>query len=264
MTMPKRIFFITILLTLSILSAQVGTVHAELALPVGSPVQGTVLSITLDNDASTGITTVIVNIRQGQELQKVRLSQETAIRLGFVVLDGDGKLSINDLMLGKHTKIEAPDVLPAKDEKRHPVGDALATFFSGIEGLDYDSLMSAHETGIGFGIIAQVLWLTQEIPDADFNDFQTLLEAKKNNTYTGLPIVDDSGATITPSNWGELRKAILAGKQVGNLGTVMSDNGGDTTPGDHEGNDKENVKENHGKDREKERKNPGAGNGNNK
>lgn len=261
--MHKRIVFISLLLAISILSTQVGDAHAGATLQASPPIQGTVQSITLDNDASTGITTVIVGIRKGQETRLVRLSQETAIRLGFVVLDGDGKLSINGLMLGKHANLESPDVLPMLEQKRHPVGDALATFFTGIEGLDYNAIMEAHESGTGFGVIAQVLWLTQEIPDADIGDFQILLDARKNNTYSGLPFVDDSGVTITPSSWAELRKAVLAGKPVGNLGTVMSDRGANTAEDRQEdrSKDKDKVKE---KDKEKERENKGLGNGNNK
>ena len=261
--MYKRIVFISLLLTLSILSTQVGDAHAGALLQASAIIQGTVQSITLDNDASTGITTVIVGIRKGHEIQLVRFSQETAIRLGFVVLDGDGKPGINQVMLGKHAKFESLDIIPLHEQKRHPVGDALATFFTGIEGLNYDVIMEIHESGTGFGVIAQVLWLTQEIPDANIDDFQILLDARKNNTYTGLPFVNDSGITVTPSSWSELRKAILAGKAVGNLGAVMSDRAANTAEEHQEPRsiDKDKDKE---REKAKERENHRSGNGNNK
>jgi hypothetical protein len=111
-------------------------------------------------------------------------------------------------------------------------------------------------------MIAQVLWLMQELPDADVHDFQVLLDARKNNTYVHLTFVDDSGATITPSNWAELRKAILAGKPVGNLGTTLSEKGGNPAENVRESkpNDRDKGQD---KDKERERDNNGRGNGSN-
>ena len=63
----------------------------------------------------------------------------------------------------KSVEIDPTTVIPDQQENQHPVGNALATFFSDIEGIDYDTIMAAHENGVGFGVIAQALWLTSEL-----------------------------------------------------------------------------------------------------
>ena len=255
--MNKRNVIISLFLAISILIIQVGGVLAAPGSQAFPPIQGNLQKITLETDSSTGISTVILEVRKGQDLQTVRISQETALKLGVVMLDSDGKPVINDRTLGKHVEIDLINVLPEEEKKRHPVADALATFFFESLGTEndeiYKAIMEAHDQGVGFGVIAQVLWLTQEIDGGgDLDDFQILLTAKQSDVYTGLPFEDKDGATITPKNWGELRNAILAGKPIVNLGTVMSsknnDDNSNNPNNDHENNRDKDKEKNNGND----------------
>jgi hypothetical protein len=218
--MNRAKFLISLLLAVSILILQVGGVFA--ASLAQDSIAGKVHRITLDTDPSTGITVVIVElVGQGQGKQVVRLHEETAIGLGLVTLDVDGPV-INEAALGTSVEINPEDVIPSQAEGHHPVANALATLFAGLdeENSLYDMIMTAHQDGIGFGVIAQALWLTREIPGGDMEDFQALLLAKQSGDYTGFPLADGSA----PKNWAELRSAISASKKLGNLGSVMKEN----------------------------------------
>ena len=225
--MNRRNLFSSLFLALSILIVQVGGVLAAPGAQAIPPIKGILQKITLKTDPSTVMTTVILEVRKGNEVQNVGVSQETALKLGFIGLDGDGKAVINEKILGKHVEIDLPDILPLEEAKAHPVGNALARFFSSSMGAEedqiYNAIMDARDQGLGFGVIAQILWLTHEIRGGgDLDDFQALLAARQRGIFTDLPFVDESGATITPKNWGELKNAILSGKPVVNLGSVMS------------------------------------------
>jgi hypothetical protein len=264
--MNKRNVFISLFLAISILIVQVGGVLAAPGPQASTPIKGILQKITLETDPSTAITTVILEVRKGNEVQIVRISQENALQLGFVGLDGDGKAVINERILGKHVEIGLTNILPPEEEKLHPVGDALAEFFSSYLGAEkdqvYTAIMAAHDEGVGFGAIAQVLWLTREISGGgNLDDFQALVAAKKSGIYTDLPFVDENGATITPKNWAELKNAILSGQSAVNLGSVMSnhknDDKGDNPKNDHDDNkdkDKEKGNSGNGPNPEKEKK----------
>jgi len=250
--MNKTKFLISLVLAAGILMLQVGRVCAAPALQESTPINGTVQRITLKTDPNTGTTNVIVHMKNKDQLiQIVRISQETAIPLGLVALDGDGKPVINDAALGQSIEIDPAAVIPDQEEDRHPVGNALATFFSDVPGLDYDTIMEIHEQGVGFGVIAQALWLTTKL-EGNSEVFQTLLIAKETDEYSAFTLEDGT----TPENWGQLQKAILDGKKPGNLGTVMSDQ-------DNNGNGNGNGNGNN-KDKDKDKDNNGNGNGNNK
>jgi hypothetical protein len=74
--------------------------------------------------------------------------------------------------------------------------------------------MTAHEDGVGFGVIAQALWLTNEL-GGDSTTFQALVEAKQSGDYSAITLADGS----TPDNWGDVVKSLKKGD---NLGSVMS------------------------------------------
>jgi hypothetical protein len=251
MMMSRMKLLLGIVLTIFISMAQVGGVLAAPAAQEATPISGTVQSITLESDPTTGVVTVIVNVMDlDQVSQTVRVSQETAIELGLVLLDGDGNPVINELALGETVDIDPTTVIPDQQEPQHPVGGALATFFSDIKGLRYDTIMSAHGDGVGFGVIAQALWVTSEL-GGDSQLFQALLYAKQHNDYRAFSDFTEDGTT--PKSWGQLRKALLSKK---NLGIVMSthDNNGNHT--DENGNNKN-------KDNNKDKNNHGNGNSNN-
>ena len=252
-----------IVLTIILSMGQVGGVFAAPLSQDAPPIHGTVQGITLESDPATGVITVIVDVMDpNQSMQKVRLTQETAIALGLVLLDVDGNPVINNKALVKTVEIDPVTVIPETKEHEHPVANALATFFSDIEGIDYDTIMAAHENGVGFGVIAQGLWLTNEL-GGDSQLFQDLLFAKEHNDYSAFSDFTEDGST--PKSWGQLRKALLNNKS---LGLVMSnhDNTGDHGNGNNSngngngnGNGNENNKD---KDKNKDKTNNGNGNGN--
>ena len=240
-------FTLSLILTLSILLVQAGAVFAAPALKDQNPVTGLVQSITLEADTITGVTLVSIDILDNnQRVQTIRVSLETAIAQGFVVLNGDGKPGINNAALGQQIEIDPSIIIPTRQENQHPVGSVLATFFSDITGLEYETVMSAHEQGVGFGVIAQTLWLTTKL-EGDAETFQALIEAKLTGDFSAFVLEDGS----MPRNWGQLQKAILAKDEKNNRGVIISDSNGNGT-----GNDKD--KDNNGNGNGN-----GGGNGNN-
>ena len=79
--------------------------------------------------------------------------------------------------------------------------------------------MTAHEKGTGFGVIAQVLWLTRKL-QGDTEIFLDILLARETGNYTAFTY--EEGVSI-PQNWGQFRKLILDGEKNNSLGIVMSD-----------------------------------------
>lgn len=241
-----------IVLTIIISMVNVGGAFAAPDSQEITPVSGNVQSITLESDPTTGVITVIVAVMDsGQVVQEIRLNQKTAITLGFVLLDGDGNPVINRLALGRAAEIDPAATIPDQEEHQHPVANALATFFSDIEGIDYDTIVAAHKDGVGFGVIAQMLWLTSEI-GGDSQLFQELLYAKKHNDYSAFSDFTEEGTA--PKNWAQLRKVLLNKKSLGN---VMSNHDSNGNPGNGNGNTQE-------KDKSKDKNNDGHGNGNDK
>jgi len=265
--MLKTKFLISLLLTITILGAQFGTVFAAPVPQESLPVTGVVQSITLETDINTGITTVLVTVSGENDLSPtVRVSQETAITLGLIALNADGNPLINTMALGELVEVEPATVIPDKEVDKHPIGSALATFFSGITGLTYDHIMTAHDSGTGFGVIAQALWLTARF-EGDSEVFLAILHARETGDYTAF-ILDDG---TTPKNWGQLRKAILDSGKNGNLGVVMSNkdknkdknnNSNADTDGNSGGNNSANGNGNN-QDEDKDKENSGSGNNSN-
>lgn len=248
--MLKTRFLISLMLTITILVAQGSAVFAAPALQEPGPITGIIQSITLETDINTGIATVLVTVVGENDLSPtIRVSQETAITLGLVALSADGNPVINSMALGRLIEVEPESVIPDEEVDQHPIGSALATFFSGIKGLNYDQIMAAHNKGAGFGVIAHALWLTMKF-EGDSEVFLAILEAKETGDFSAF-ILDDG---TSPKNWGQLRKAILDGSKEGNPGIVMSNK--------DENKDKNNSS-NANTDGNSGQNNNGSGNGNN-
>ena len=116
------------------------------------------------------------------------------------------------------TQVIAVGAAPAKQED-HPVGSALAQFFTDLLGVDYETIMEYHDEGAGFGTIAQALWMTNAL-EGDSETFAAIIEAKLNNDFSAIVLPDGS----TPKNWGQFRKAVMADRKKSkeNLGAIMS------------------------------------------
>jgi hypothetical protein len=242
--------FLSLVSAVILLSVQVGGVFATPIIPNTYPLTGVVQGITLESDTITGVTIVSVDIMDAdQAVQSVRMSQETAIALGLVVLSGDGKPEINNLALGQPVEIDQAKIIPVEEENQHPVGSALATFFSDIPGIDYETIMATHEQGVGFGVLAQTLWLTTKL-EGSAEVFEALIHAKQTGDYSAFILEDGS----SPQNWGQLRKAILAKDKKNNLGVVISNsnNSGNGTGNGNNGNGNNDDKD---QDKEKDKNN---------
>jgi hypothetical protein len=234
-------FLISLSLVFAVSAAQVSAVFAAPA-----AVAGIVQSVTLETNTNTAVTTVLLTVVANGESQTVRITLESAITLGIVTLGGDGNPVINELILGQQVEIDPATVIIDEQMNQHPVGSALATFFSDINDLDYETIMAAHESGTGFGVIAQALWLTRKL-DGAADLFVAIIEARKTKDFSAFVLED---GTI-PQNWGQFKKVIMDGKK-GKPGIAMTDQG-------NNGNGNGNGKDKKDKD---DKQNNGRGNGN--
>jgi len=224
-----------LLLVAALLVVQFGSVLAAPARQTSTPpapITGTVQTITIETDPSTGATTVVVTILDGTgATQTLRLSVDTAVALGLVTIDPTtGQPVVNSAAVGTQVSIDPGTVIPepTTTSTQHPVGSALANFFSELLGVDYETIMEYHAEGTGFGVIAQALWMTKQL-EGDSTVFAAILDAKKSGDYSAITLPDGS----TPTNWGQFRKALLSGDKKANLGAIMSgraESGGGTTP----------------------------------
>ena len=238
-------FLISLSLVFAVSAAQVSAVFAAPA-----AIAGTVQSVTLETNTNTAVTTVLLTVVANGESQTVRITLESAITLGIVTLGGDGNPVINELILGQPVEIDPATVIIDEQMKQHPVGSALATFFSDINDLDYETIMAAHESGTGFGVIVQALWLTRKL-DGAADLFVAIIEAKRTKDFSAFVLED---GTI-PQNWGQFKKVIMDGKK-GKPGIALTDQGNNGSGNNGNGNG-------NGKDKDKDDKqNNGRGNGN--
>jgi len=249
--MLKTKFVTSLVLALAILALPVGAVFASPLLQEEF-ISGTVTGLACETDTATGITTFLVTVEGADGVsQTLRIDQLTAEDLGLITVDENGSPDCSEEALaeaiGLEVEIDPASVIPEEEEPQHPVGSALATFFADI--IDYDAIMAAHEDGVGFGVIAQALWLTQKL-EGDVEVFLAILTAKETKDFGAFVLEDGS----TPKNWGQFRKAIMDGEK-GNLGIVMSDkdkdnengNGNGSGNGNGNGNNKNKDKGNNGK-----------------
>ena len=219
--MKQTKFIIGLIVAVVMVFTQVLTVLAAPA--TAHSITGQVTYVEVVTDDSTGATTVLVTI---DNEQTVRISAETAEELNLIYNNGEGYQIVEPLPI--FIEIAADDVIT--DEEQHPVGSALATFFSDIDGLTYDMIMEAHDQN-GFGVIAQALWMTRRLANenseiipgesiwTEGDIFVAILEARNGGNYS----VFFPGEESAPTNWGQFKKAILDGDKRANLGAAMSD-----------------------------------------
>lgn len=228
MTRTKIVF--SILLATIFLATQFIAVGAAPATQETTPITGTIESVVLETDTATDTTTVVVTLTdEFGETQTIRLSLEDATALGLVTDDGSRPV-VDDSQIGTTVEIDPTLVIPDEttDEEQHPVGSALSDFFTDLLGVDYEMIMDYHEDGMGFGVIAQALWMTNSLVSEGDTEmemtpeelFSAILDAKKNKDFGAITLPDGS----EPTNWGQFRKAIMSDrdKSKENLGAIMS------------------------------------------
>jgi len=214
--MLKTKLIATMLLTAAVLFAQVGNVAAAPVTQVTTPITGTIQSIIPETDSS-GVTTILVTLLDDQgATQTVRLSVDTAVGLGLVSLDPiTGELLVV-AVAGDPVEIDPatviPDVSSGDEEAVHPIAALLSAFF----GEDGSVIDSYHEDGFGFGVIAQALWMSQNL-NGDASLASEILEAKESGDFSAF---FPEGTENIPTNWGQFKKAVLEKKN--NLGVIVS------------------------------------------
>lgn len=236
MTRTKGILAIAVALALAV--AQISIVAAA---PQADPLVGTIDSISEGTDAG-GNAIIIVNYTDTDGLaQTATLSLADAEALGLITVDPI--TGVVTIVAGTGTPIDltgtvevdpcAPASDPAAltgetagttdalapdgettDESGQPVATALCGYFNGTLGVTYPMIMAWHEDGLGFGVIAQALFMAE----LGGLDPQAILDAKKSGDFStlGLEGVD---------NWGRLRQSLLGktvDKATHNLGAIMS------------------------------------------
>ena len=214
----SRIKFIAImLLAVTVLFAQVGVAAAAPSAQETTAITGTIETITTETDAN-GVTTVLVKLVDGQT---VRISVDTAASLGLLQLDpvtGEplldpitGEPLVDGTKVGLVVEIDPATVIPDEEEAVHPIAALLAAFF----GEEASVVNGYHEDGFGFGVIAQALWMSDNLNE-DASLAGLILEAKQSGDYSAFTLPDGS----TPTNWGQFKKAVLNKKN--NLGVIVS------------------------------------------
>ncbi len=257
----KKLFTSTFL-AVALLAISAGTAFAQEV----TPISGTVQSVVLETDATTGETIAVVTVLDAVtgETQIVNLSSAAAESLGLITTDPiTGETTVTEGAVGLVVEIDPATVLPVvedptTEEEQHPVGSALSDFFSDLLGVDYETIMTYHEDGVGFGVITQALWLTNNL-DGSTETFDALLAAKQSGDYSAILLADGS----TPDNWGDVVKSLKKGD---NLGSVMSGkaDAGDETAVEVDAADTGNGNNGNGngnkdKDKNKDKGNNGGG-----
>jgi len=213
----KAKLFLIILIVCVLVIPHFAIVSAAPSMDEAVSISGTINEITINTDFNTGENTVWVVLTTAQsEKQKLHIGEAAARAMGLVVFEGETLVPNKDA-LGWEVEISSSSIIHDQAEIQHPVGNALAAFFSEIPGVTYDAIMSAHEKGFGFGDIAQALWLTQKM-GGDADVMAAILEAKSSGNYEAFTLEDGT----VPTNWGQFKKAVLDGDKQGNLGVVMS------------------------------------------
>ena len=222
----------TFILALAVLLAQTGSVYAQV------PVTYTVTALECGTDGTTVLVTYDDGDLNTPEVT-TEVSLETAVTLGLIA--ANTTCSTEALAAGIGVVIDPTMATPVESGPQHPVGAALAAFFEGFA--DYDAIMAAHEDGVGFGVIAQALWLTKKLDNPEIT-FDMILQAKVDGDYSAFGFEEGTA----PQNWGQFKKMVLNGDKKANLGQVMS----------------EKEKPDKGKPDKENKGNKGNGNGNNK
>ena len=263
--MKKAKLYISLLIVSLMVLTQVLGVSAAAAHDTPNIILGSIQEITLETDLSTGVTTVLITLwDENEDELTVRISEQTGYDLGLLDYDVDGNPFIVE-PLPETIEIDPATILPDENDARHPIGSAIATFFSDVPGVEYSTIMEAYENGTGFGVIAQALWLTRKL-GGDADAFMIIIEAKKTGDFSSITLSDGT----TPLNWGQFKKAVLAEDKKGNLGMVISDKEedyGNSHPGNqgnnsNNGNKKDKDKDNGNGNPENHGNNSNNGNGN--
>lgn len=168
---------------------------------------GTVDALAFVNDPVTLVTTLDVTITDGAAVtQVVKLDLETALLLGLIIP--------NAAMLGTPIALDPLVILESGTYSQKIT--LLFSFFGPSLVLTPDQLAAYEGEGVGFGVLAEALWITYRL-GGDAALFDQILAAKTSGDFSAIVLPDGS----TPANWGQLRKAAILNPHD-NLGRIVS------------------------------------------
>jgi hypothetical protein len=258
--MSSTKLFASLLLVLAVLFAQVGNVAAAPQTQDGTTttITGTIQTITVDPDTNTVVVTVLLE----DQVTTQTVSLDPLDPAYSELFNPDTHEFIPQVEDSVAWQVNSADVIPEEEptqESFHPIAWLLAEFFSE----DPSVIEGYHEDGFGFGVIAQSLWMSQNV-GGDAALAGQILEAKQSGDYSNITLSDGTTLTLpdgtVPSNWGQFKKALSDKKN--NLGVVVS---GQADPDDStdplltqqhgNGKDKDN-KDNKGKGKDKNKNHP--------
>jgi molybdopterin-binding protein len=204
--MAKTKLLTGVLLVLAVLFAQVGSAAAAPLTQDGTiTLNGVVTNVGDPFTAENGDTMIPVTIETADGLVTVNLSEATVTDLGLVKGSEVKDLPVN-----------SGDVVPPDEttDEVHPIAQVLAEYFevepSVVEGY--------HDDGFGFGVIAQAMWMSQEV-GGDASLAGDILQAKLSGDYSAF-IDPETGQEVT--NWGQFKKLMLHKDNKHNLGVIVS------------------------------------------
>jgi hypothetical protein len=212
-----------------------------------STVDGTVQSCTTSTDAYSGAIIVVCTVNlTGGGTQTVSLNASEAQSLGLVTVNPDGTVTIiattgQTITIDPSLVLSDPCTLPSGANQ--PVSAALANYFCKSLGIDYNTIQTLKQAGLGFGEIAQACHMAQVLGGTG-SMCQTILDDKKSGDYSNLNLPDG----VTVKNWGQLRKVVFAqvDKNKVNLGGVKSGRDDGTSNGNGQDNGHGNKDNSHG------------------
>ena len=220
--MSKTRLLAGVLLVFMLLTVQVGMAAAAPLAQDAPPITGTIQSITTETDAN-GVTTVLVKILLAdQTTQTVRISLAYAVELGLINPTTQEPVPLEELT--EDVAIDANQVIADEEpaeEAVHPIAALLAAFFDE----DPSVVNGYHEDGFGFGVIAQALWISQNLTGTedetgDASLAEQILQAKEDHDYSTFTDFFEDG--FVPTNWGQFKKALRENKEKHNLGSIVS------------------------------------------
>src|SRR5690242_15994222 len=190
------------LLVAAVLFAQVGI---ALAAPTAqesttTTISGNITHIETQQDAD-GNTVIVVTV---EGYQPITLTEQEAADAGLYDM-GTHQLLVQDGDAVSLT-VDSSKVIPdtTSEEPVNPVAALLSSFF----GADASVVNQYHEDGFGFGVIAQAMWISQNV-NGDASLAGLILQAKKTGDYSSIMLSDGTPLTLpdgsVPTNWGQFK-----------------------------------------------------------
>jgi hypothetical protein len=168
---------------------------------------GKVKTLELITDPGTKITTLSLVLTDAADVdQTLSLDLEQAVALKLIIPD--------KTLIG--TAIVIDPTLIIKSITLVKGTAALVTYFGTALGLTGDELAAYKATGFGYGEIAQACWMAYQL-GGDATLLDQILTAKQTGDFSTIDLSDGS----SPTNWGQLRKAVLTDPHQ-NFGQIMS------------------------------------------